>query len=95
MKDVIRISMKSLFTEEEKINLQKQLEMDREEYYTKKGIEQGIEQGLSQGISQGITQGKKENSIEIAQKMLNKNIPIEDIIELTNLSKKELEKLIK
>ena len=77
MKDVIRISMKSLFTEEEKINLQKQLEMDREEYYTKKGL----------------SQGEKNKSIEIAKKMLVDNMPIDQICKFTELSKNEIEKI--
>ena len=83
MKDVIRISMKSLFTEEEKINLQKQLEMDREEYYTKKGIEQGL------------SQGEKNKSIEIAKKMILNNISVNQVCKFTGLSKEEVDELLK
>lgn len=36
---------------------------------------------------------KNEAKKEIAKKMLNKNIPIEEISELTGLSQKEIEKL--
>jgi predicted transposase/invertase (TIGR01784 family) len=37
--------------------------------------------------------GKKEKEIEIAKKMLNKNKPIEEIIEFTGLTKEEVENL--
>ena len=42
---------------------------------------------------EGIEQGAKENSIEIARNMLNKGISIDDIIELTGLTKEELDKI--
>ena len=35
----------------------------------------------------------KEKSIEIAKKLIALNMPIEQIMEITNLSKKEIEKL--
>ena len=38
-------------------------------------------------------EGKKEKAKEIAKKMLMKKMPIEDIIELTGLTKEEIEKL--
>ena len=37
--------------------------------------------------------GKKENSIEIAKKMLKEKVPIEMIEKFTQLSKEEIEKL--
>ena len=45
------------------------------------------------GIKQGIEQGSLKKSIEIAKKMLEKNIPIETIMEITSLSNEEIEKL--
>ena len=42
---------------------------------------------------EGFTKGKRENKIETAKKMLNKNFNIEEIMELTELSKKEIEKI--
>ncbi len=41
----------------------------------------------------GLLEGEKAKSIEIAKKMLKKDIPIEEIIDLTGLSKEEIEKL--
>ena len=45
------------------------------------------------GYEDGIKQGKKSKSIEIAKKMLSRGDDIEDIIELTDLSKKEIHDL--
>ena len=59
----------------------------------KKGIEQGIEQGIERGIEQGIEQGENNKSIEIAKNMLNKNMNINIISEVTGLSKEEIENL--
>lgn len=54
-----------------------------------KGTEEGIRQGKEEGLKQGKTQKQKE----IAKKMLSKGKNIEEIIELTELSKEEIEKL--
>lgn len=59
----------------------------------KLGIEEGIQQGIEQGIEQGIKQGKEENKIEVAKKLLQKNMPIDFISEVTNLDEKTIEKL--
>ena len=37
--------------------------------------------------------GKKEEKIKIAEKLIKLNIPIEQIIEVTELTKEEIEKL--
>jgi predicted transposase/invertase (TIGR01784 family) len=50
----------------------------------------GIRIGMERGVEKGITNEK----IEIAKKMMDKNMSIEDIIELTSLSKEEIEKLM-
>jgi predicted transposase/invertase (TIGR01784 family) len=41
----------------------------------------------------GKEQGSKEEKISMAKKMLNKDEPIEKIIEFTGLTKEEIEKL--
>ena len=55
------------------------------DYATKKGLAQGIEQGIEQGI--------KENSQNIAKEMIKKNMDINLIMELTKLTKEEIEKI--
>ena len=44
-------------------------------------------------LKNGITKGEKKNSIEIAKKLLKLNMPLEQIIEITELTKEEIEKI--
>jgi predicted transposase/invertase (TIGR01784 family) len=54
------------------------------------GINQGINQGIKQGIKQGIEQGIKQEKIEVVKRLLEKNYPIELIIDATGVSKEEI-----
>ena len=58
-----------------------------------KGLKQGLEEGLKQGLEQGLEKGIKKEKIEIAKKMKIKNILIEEIIEITGLTKEEIKNL--
>ena len=49
--------------------------------------------GYDKGYDSGTLEGKKERSIEIAKKMKSKKMDIDDIIEITGLTKEEIEKL--
>ena len=49
--------------------------------------------GYERGKEEGFAEGKAENTVDIAKKMLNKNIDINLIIQCTGLSKEEIEKL--
>ena len=60
-----------------------------EEYGFDAGMEKGIEKGIKQGLAQGINKEK----IEIAKKLLKKGTPIEEIIELTELTEEEIKNL--
>ena len=55
----------------------------------KEGHQQGFEKGMKEGIEQGIEQEK----IEIVKKMLNKQIDITTIIEITGLTQEEIENI--
>ena len=55
--------------------------------------EQEYNYGLDDGIKEGIAQGSLDKSLEIAKSMLEKNMDIELISELTNLSKEKIEEL--
>ena len=57
------------------------------------GIEQGIDQGIEQGIEQGIDQGVQKKAREDAKRMITKDYPVEEIADITGLSKKEIEKM--
>ena len=49
----------------------------------------GLDDGIKTGLEEGIKSGKKE----IAKKMLQKCIPLEEIAEITGLTKETIEKL--
>ncbi|MBR0350760.1 MAG: Rpn family recombination-promoting nuclease/putative transposase [Clostridia bacterium] len=51
------------------------------------------EQGKKEGIKEGKKEGEKQKQKEIAKKMLDKGMEIENIIELTGLTKEEIDKL--
>ena len=55
----------------------------------KTGRKEGLEEGEKLGFEKGINQ----NKIETAKKMKLKNIDISDIIDITGLTKEEIEKL--
>jgi len=57
------------------------------------GIREGINQGISQGIAQGMAKGIKEGNINTARRMKKANFDISTIIDMTGLSKQEIEKL--
>ena len=53
----------------------------------------GFDRGLEEGEKKGKKEGKKEEKLAIAKKMKDKNIPIEQISEITGLSIEEIEKI--
>lgn len=59
----------------------------------KLGIKEGKEEGIKEGIKEGIEEGKKESKIEIAKKMKEEKIDIEQIARITNLTVEEIKKL--
>ena len=64
-----------------------------QEVQTRLAKEEGREEGRRAGKTEGISIGEKKKEIEIAKKMKARNIPIEEIMELTELSKEEIEKI--
>ena len=52
-----------------------------------------INEAKKEGMESGLQQGAQNEKIEIAKKMKQKEIPIEEIIEITGLTKEEIEKL--
>ena len=63
----------------------------REKYIADRESE--LETAEEKGIKQGIKQGMKNEKKEIAKKLKAKNMPIEEIIEITGLTKKEIEEI--
>ncbi len=77
---------------EERIRAQRDLLTIKEDSYNK-GKREGIEEGKREGIEEGIEEGNKKAKMETAKKMKNKDLPIELIMELTGLTKDEIDRL--
>ena len=45
------------------------------------------------GIEKGLTEGRNVEKLELAKKMLEKNISIDDISEITDLTKEEIDNI--
>ena len=91
---------------EEKVNETKEDEEKRREYMLLKsfemdarragiqaGIAQGMQAGIVQGRSEGIAQGSYQTKIETAKNLLGLGLSIENIVQVTGLSKQEVEAL--
>ena len=67
-------------------------------YYDKEHNDEAIRRGdislaKQQGMKQGLEQGHQEKAIEIAKNLLNKNMSIQDISEVTGLTIDEINNL--
>ena len=60
---------------------------EERDFFYKRGLKKGIEKGIERGIEKGIQVGMKK----VAQQMLDANIPIEQIMSFTHLTKDEIE----
>ena len=56
----------------------------------REGYSQGVAAGIQQGLNQGISEGAHDAKLETARKMLNKDIDIKMIMELTDLSESDI-----
>ena len=52
-----------------------------------------LKDARDEGKEEGIEEGRREQQIEMAKKMLEKNKPIEEIMEFTELTKEEIENI--
>ena len=59
-----------------------------------KGIAKGLERGLEEGMKEGMKEGMRNKELEIAKKLLEKNITIKEIMELTSLKEEEIKSLV-
>ncbi len=51
-------------------------------------------EGIKEGLEKGLKEGKREASRELAKKMLRKGFEVSDIMEMTELTETEIEKLM-
>jgi hypothetical protein len=63
------------------------------EQWYKKTIAEGKQIGITEGKQIGITEGKQAQSIQTARRMLSKNMPLEEIAELTDLPLTQIQSL--
>lgn len=79
-------------TEDEKLErlafLREKAIMDEKAIYAA-----GLDKGEIKGREEGIKEGEKKNQLETAKKMKEKDMDIDTIIEITGLTKEEIEKL--
>ncbi len=54
----------------------------------------GREAGMAAGLEEGRAEGERNKQTEIARKLLKLKMPIEQIIEVTELTKEEIEKIL-
>ena len=83
--------IKSMNTERDTYN---QIEYARETG-REEGREEGHKVGKEEGLKEGRAEGVKQNSCDIAKRMLEKGIDIETISELTGLTAEEISRLKK
>ena len=57
------------------------------------GMEQGMKRGMEKGIAQGMERGRSEERMELARKLKQKKMPMDEIMELTGLAPEDIEKL--
>ncbi|GHV22860.1 hypothetical protein FACS1894174_08060 [Bacteroidia bacterium] len=63
---------------------------DAVEYARETGLEEGIGIGMEKGVKQGREEGFEKGIISIVRKCLEKNMPVEDIADLTGLSEEQI-----
>lgn len=61
--------------------------------FLEEGIAKGKAEGKAEGIKEGEANGEKQKGIEVAKKLLQKNIDIQTIVEVTGIPKEEIQKL--
>ena len=58
-------------------------------------IRQMVDEGIMLGEKRGEERGEMQKALAIARRMLEKNYPIEQVVDLTMLTKQEVEELSK
>ena len=58
-------------------------------------IRQMVDEGIMLGEERGEKRGEMQKALDIARRMLEKNYPMEQVVDLTMLTKQEVEELSK
>lgn len=73
-----------------------EMSMDEKEwelYMSRKFAIMDYNTGIREAKEEGMEEGREKEKIEIAKKLLGKNMPIKEIEEITGLTKEEIRKL--
>lgn len=76
----IEFDIKELFKYEQSMNAYRDI---------RNGMDSAKKEGMKQGIEQGIELGKKQNNIDIAHKLKEMGMSLEDIMRITGLGKED------
>ena len=85
-----RVNTNNILDDEDRIKYIKAMNTERDTYNQ---IEYARETGREEGREEGRAEGVKQNSFDIAKRMLEKGIDIGTISELTGLTEKEISEL--
>lgn len=80
----IEFDIKELFKYEQSMNAYRDIRNGMDS-----AKKEGMKQGIEQGMKQGIELGKKQNSIDIARKLKEMGMSLEDIMRITGLGKED------
>jgi len=72
--------------------LEANIERWKEEIF-QQGLQQGLQQGVKRGVKKGVQQGARQALLETARKLKARGVTIEEIIDITGLSRAEIEDL--
>ena len=68
-------------------------EIDMEKQGYERGMADGMQQGIAQGMQQGIAQGMQQGIAQVAKEMKQNKMPVQLIMEVTHLTKEEIDNL--
>ncbi len=75
------------------LDIQQEYEMLHVEIEKLPSFVMGLEKGIEKGIEKGMEEGAKKQACRVAGKLLAKGMAVEDVIEITGLTKTEIESL--
>jgi predicted transposase/invertase (TIGR01784 family) len=56
-------------------------------------FEKGFKEGFKEGFEEGLREGRQEVRVEVAKSLLNDGVPVEKIVQYTDLTREEIETL--
>ncbi len=59
------------------------------------GLAKGRQEGIAEGRQEGIAEGRQEGRQEVALKLIEKNMTIQEVCEITGLSEEEVHQICK